>query len=817
MAASSSRGGGGDDNEPYLLGFLVTKIVGLKHYKGIVSGREKVPLVREPLNQYDDNAIAVHNRRGVKVGHIEKPIAGVLAPLLDSLLIPDAVGIVPKVPSSKHGGKPFKLVCQVHIFARPAAADIVKEAIRDNGLALIYPRHAEFSLSESAFVQEETKRSDQDVDKLFALVGKDGDCKIQPMDAPGDVVLSALFEHQREALGWLVHREESCDLPPFWEEDTDGGYKNVLTCQDTKERPAPLRGGIFADDMGLGKTLTLLSLIARSKAPNVGGKKAKGAKRRKIDDDAEEASRTTLVVCPPSVFSSWVTQLEEHTKAGSLKVYMYHGERTKDKKVLLKYDIVITTYSILGTEFGQEGSPVKDIEWFRVILDEAHLIKNSKARQTQAVTALNAQRRWVVTGTPIQNSSLDLYPLMAFLKFEPFSIQSYWQNLIHQPLGKGDKAGLSRLQNLLGAISLRRTKDTESGSKSVIALPPKTVVACYIELSAEDREFYDQMELEGRNKMLEFGDRDSISRNYSTVLFFILRLRQLCNDVALCPLDMKSWFPTSSIEDVAINPELLKKLASLVDDGEDFDCPICLSPPSKTVITSCSHIYCQTCILKILKSSSSRCPICRRSLSKEDLFIAPEIKHPDEDGSGSLGSDKPLSSKVQALLELLKRSQKEDPSSKSVVFSQFRKMLLLLEGPLKRAGFSILRLDGSMNPKKRSDVIKQFSVVGPDAPTVLLASLKAAGAGVNLTVASTVYLFDPWWNPGVEEQAMDRVHRIGQTRAVKAVRLIVKGSIEERILELQERKKKLISGAFGKKGKENKEMRLEELRMMMGL
>uniref|UniRef100_A0ACD5YSF4 Uncharacterized protein n=1 Tax=Avena sativa TaxID=4498 RepID=A0ACD5YSF4_AVESA len=252
-------------------------------------------------------------------------------------------------------------------------------------------------------------------------------------------------------------------------------------------------------------------------------------------------------------------------------------------------------------------------------------------------------------------------------------------------------------------------------------------------------------------------------------------------------------------------------------DLADFDCPICLSPPSKTVITSCSHIYCQTCILKILKSSSSRCPICRRSLSKEDLFIAPEIQHPDEDGSGSLGSDKPLSSKVQALLELLKRSQKEDPSSKSVVFSQFRKMLLLLEGPLKRAGFNILRLDGSMNPKKRSDVIKQFSVVGPDAPTVLLASLKAAGAGVNLTAASTVYLFDPWWNPGVEEQAMDRVHRIGQTRAVKAVRLIVKGSIEERILELQERKKKLISGAFGKKGKENKEMRLEELRMMMGL
>ncbi|CAM0907009.1 unnamed protein product [Alopecurus aequalis] len=814
MAASSSRGGGGD-NEPFLLGFVVSNIVGLKHYSGTISGREPITLVREPLNPYDDNAIAVHNRRGHKVGHIERRTAGVLGPLLDSLLIANSHAIV---ASSKNGRKPFKLPCQIHLFVCPAAAGIVQKAIDDNDLELIDPDHAEFSLSESAIVQEQTKKSDQDVDKLFALVGKDGEGRIKPMEAPGDVVLSPLFEHQKEALGWLVHREESGDLPPFWEEDNDGGYKNVLTSQNKKDRPTPLRGGIFADDMGLGKTLTLLSLIARSKASNVAVKKPKGTKRRKIDD-AEEGSRTTLVVCPPSVFSSWVTQLEEHTKAGSLKVYMYHGERTNDKKVLLKYDIVITTYSILGTEFGQEGSPVKDIEWFRVILDEAHVIKNSAARQTKAVTALNAQRRWVVTGTPIQNSSSDLYPLMAFLKFEPFSIKSYWQSLIQRPLEKGDKAGLSRLQNILGAISLRRTKEADSGSKSVVALPPKSVVACYIELSAEEREYYDQMELEGRNKMLEFGDRDSILRNYSTVLFLILRLRQLCNDIALCPLDMKSWFPNSSFEDVSKNPELLKKLASLVDDGEDFDCPICLSPPSRTVITSCTHIYCQTCIQKILKSASSRCPICRRSLSKEDLFIAPEVQHPDEEGSGNLGSDKPLSSKVQALLELLKRSQKEDPSSKSVVFSQFRKMLLLLEGPLKKAGFNILRLDGSMSPKKRSDVIKQFAGVGPDSPTVLLASLKAAGAGVNLTAASTVYLFDPWWNPGVEEQAMDRVHRIGQKRAVKVVRLIIKGSIEERILELQERKKRLISGAFGRKGgaKENKEMRIEELRMMMGL
>lgn len=103
-------------------------------------------------------------------------------------------------------------------------------------------------------------------------------------------------------------------------------------------------------------------------------------------------------------------------------------------------------------------------------------------------------------------------------------------------------------QNLLAAISLRRTKDMETGSKKMVNLPSKTVMACYIDLSAEEREYYDQMELEGKNKLQEFGDRDSILRNYSTVLYFILRLRQLCNDVALCPLDMKSWLPADSLE-----------------------------------------------------------------------------------------------------------------------------------------------------------------------------------------------------------------------------------------------------------------------------
>jgi SWI/SNF-related matrix-associated actin-dependent regulator of chromatin subfamily A3 len=269
--------------------------------------------------------------------------------------------------------------------------------------------------------------------------------------------------------------------------------------------------------------------------------------------------------------------------------------------------------------------------------------------------------------------------------------------------------------------------------------------------------------------------------------------------------------------DVSNNPELLKKLVSLVEDGDDFDCPICLSAPVKTVITCCTHIFCQNCILKILKNPNSRCPICRQSLSKADLFLAPDPT-PDELELNPSAHKEAFSSKVATLLKFLQESKKQDPLTKSVVFSQFRKMLLLLEAPLKAAGFGVLRLDGSMSAKKRSEVIKEFSQCGPKSPTVLLASLKAAGAGINLTAASRVYLMEPWWNPGAEEQAMDRVHRIGQQQEVKVVRLIIKDSIEERILELQEKKMKLASGAFRRKGaEEQKRMRIEDLRVMMRL
>ncbi|XP_057736990.1 putative SWI/SNF-related matrix-associated actin-dependent regulator of chromatin subfamily A member 3-like 1 [Arachis stenosperma] len=792
-----------EDGDPHLVGFINANIVGLRYYSGTVNGREMVALLREPLNPHDPNAIKVLNTRSIQVGHIDRTVAAALSPLIDSELITvEAI-----VPNRRSKTNSFRLLCQIHIFAPLPSFPTVIELISERGLHLITQNDASFTLSESVAVKETRADSRfKSVDEIFRLVDESLTVKERvshALEPPESIVRSKLMEHQKEGVWWLLNREKSEELPPFWEVGEGGEFVNVLTNYSTCVKPEPLRGGILADAMGLGKTLTLLSLIALDK---VSGQR-KGKKRRKIEIGESSA---TLVVCPPSVFSTWISQLEEHTVPGSLRTCMYYGDkRAKNAEDLMDYDLVLTTYSTLSVEEDDPDSPVKKVVWRRIILDEAHTIKNSNARQSKMVISLNAKRRWAVTGTPIQNGSLDLFSLMAFLHFEPFSIKSYWRSLVQRPLNQGLQSGLSRLQVLMAAISLRRTKDN-----GLLGVPPKTIETQYVELNSEERELYDRMKEEAMLLMRSFTNG---TNNFPVVLSMLLRLRQICTDSALCPSDLATTFRSTNLEDVSNNPELLQKLVEMLQECEDYECPICISPSADIIITSCAHIFCRLCILKSLQSSRSRCPLCRQALSESDLFSAPIEPSKADSTSSSSSSDKKLSSKTSALIKFLKESREQKPTAKSVVFSQFRKLLLLLEAPLKEAGFKTLRIDGSMTVKQRANVIDQFQDNKENGPTVLLASLRASGAGINLTAATTVYFMEPWWNPAVEEQAMDRIHRIGQKEAVKIVRLVVLDSIEEKILLLQEKKRELARETFNKRGSDSGGMNYKDLSFLMSI
>jgi len=249
------------------------------------------------------------------------------------------------------------------------------------------------------------------------------------------------------------------------------------------------------------------------------------------------------------------------------------------------------------------------------------------------------------------------------------------------------------------------------------------------------------------------------------------------------------------------HPELLRKMIDGLQDGEDIVCTVCLDPPTDATITICEHIFCKKCICHHLqqKVTEQTCPNCRRPISFPDLFSAPpESSDPENPKKLS----RTIPSKVSALIKLLKESRVANSISKSVVFSLFDKMLALMEEPLEDAGFNTLRLDASTDEIRQAEIIKKFSSAGAD--TVLLASLNTSGTGINLTAASNVYLLEPWWNSAVEEQAINRVHQYGQQENVRIVRLIAQNSIEERILEMQERKK-VANEAFGRQGRPNEQ------------
>jgi SNF2 family DNA or RNA helicase len=169
------------------------------------------------------------------------------------------------------------------------------------------------------------------------------------------------------------------------------------------------------------------------------------------------------------------------------------------------------------------------------------------------------------------------------------------------------------------------------------------------------------------------------------------------------------------------------------------------------------------------------------------------------------------STKIDALMQEL-TSLPPGECIKSIVFSQWTSMLDLAEIPLRKAGIKFVRLDGSMPSYQREKSVAAFK----EDPSicVFLISMKAGGLGLNLVTASHVYLLDPWWNPATEDQAIDRVHRLGQTKPVHVTRFIIKDSIEERIMELQERKKMLAQGALGAGSSELRQIRIEELRLL---
>ncbi|KAK7738538.1 hypothetical protein SLS53_006058 [Cytospora paraplurivora] len=338
-----------------------------------------------------------------------------------------------------------------------------------------------------------------------------------------------LLPHQVEGVKWMKGRE----LGPV------------------KRGKVP-KGGILADDMGLGKTLQSISLIISNARPD----RDDLAWRKSLNG----VERGTLVVAPLALIRQWEAEIKEKvSKEHRLSVCVHHGpNRTKRYQDLAKYDVVITTYQILVSEHNQSSDSVKagcfGLHWYRVILDEAHTIKNRNAKSTKACCDLRSEYRWCLTGTPMQNNLDELQSLVHFLRIHPYDDLQHWRENIDKPMknGKGHLA-IRRLHALLRSFMKRRTKDilkeegallpggkkaleaaAKDGSTAAPAsqfrITERKVVAVSTEFSPAERRFYDRLEARA-DKSLEKMMKGKV--NYANALVLLLRLRQACNHPSL--------------------------------------------------------------------------------------------------------------------------------------------------------------------------------------------------------------------------------------------------------------------------------------------
>ncbi|CAK9174744.1 unnamed protein product [Ilex paraguariensis] len=536
--------------------------------------------------------------------------------------------------------------------------------------------------------------------------------------------------------------------------------------------------------MGLGKTVMTIALILAR--PGRGSLNSQNIlieaaddteyiKRKKKDSDAQVPLKVkggTLIVCPMALLGQWNDELGTHSKPESISIFVhYGGNRSNDPKVIAEPDVVLTTYGVLTAAYKIDGenSIFHRVEWHRVVLDEAHTIKASRTQGAQAAFTLSSYCRWCLTGTPLQ-----------------------------RPYENGDQRGLKLIKSILRPLMLRRTKDTKDKEGTpILVLPPTDIQVIDCEQTEAEHDFYDALFRRSKVQFDQFVAQGKVLHNYANILELLLRLRQCCNHpfLVMSRGDSQEYADLNKLARrfLEVNPDsashkvpseaYVQEVVEGLRQGENTECPICLESADDPVLTPCAHRMCRECLFSCWRTPScGLCPICRQLIKKTELITCPSANRFRVDVEKNWKE----SSKVSKLLDCLERTIHSGSGEKSIVFSQWTSFLDLLEIPLKSRGILFLRFDGKLSQKQRERVLKEFS--------------------------ETRDKMDPWWNPAVEEQAIMRIHRIGQKRTVCVRRFIVKDTVEERMQQVQARKQRMIAGALT--DEEVRSARIEELKML---
>ena len=429
-----------------------------------------------------------------------------------------------------------------------------------------------------------------------------------------------------------------------------------------------------------------------------------------------------------------------------------------------------------------------------------------------------ARSRWALTGTPIINNLKDLYSLLRFIGITGgLERLDIFSSALIRPMNHRHEGAVVLLQVIMTTFCLRRKKDMPFID---LKLPELNEYVHRISFLPAEKERYLGLQAEAQGMLQDYQMRSAAHAGqkareaYNHLLEVLLRLRQVCNHWQLCPERMAHLMEALEQEKtVDLTPENRRALQDMLQLSIESreDCPICLEDLTghEPIITHCAHIFGKSCIARVIEAQQ-KCPMCRAPLDETKLVEpAAEMGEVTEGALGQQDDDRESSSsKIEALLSILAATHKEE-NPKVVIFSQWTRFLTLLEPHLRKAGYKYTRLDGTMAAGKRDAALHKLSD-DPDT-TIMLASLSVCAVGLNLVAANTVVLCDSWWAPAIEDQAVDRVHRLGQKRDCVVWRLVMDESIEERVIDIQQEKRKLMAAAF--KEAEHKRGRGTESRM----
>ncbi|TEA08981.1 putative ATP-dependent helicase [Colletotrichum sidae] len=489
-------------------------------------------------------------------------------------------------------------------------------------------------------INDDPRRSREEVEALLKNVHAGMEILAEAREGTPTEMRYPLYTHQQVALTWMKRQEKGSN-----------------------------KGGILADDMGLGKTISVLSLIVSHKAT--------------------QSPKTTLIVAPLSLIRQWEDEIKKKIKSThTLLVTVYHNTQKAQALELMKNDVVLTTYGTLVSEKKKLANWVKNSagrkintktdpglaslvslfhpdhsHFYRVVLDESQMIKNSKAQASLAVASLKSKYRWCLSGTPMMNGVDELYSSYKFLGIKPYNNWTEFRRAFGVLFGKkGDPQAqaMKNLQVLLKATMLRRTKGSEIDGKPILQLPEKSEEVIYAALDEDERKFYSDLESQSQVQINKYLRKGTLGKHYSHVLVLLLRLRQSCchphllldSDEAAPEVDSGMLERVQSLS-AAVVLRLTEK-SRAVENGdamdEGFECPICYDiMPDPTIPLPCGHELCAGCLKQHVENANRdnirngeedgpvKCAVCRGPLDPQNVITFSAFKrvHMPKVNSGS--------------------------------------------------------------------------------------------------------------------------------------------------------------------------------------